>query len=555
MRVPATLPCRGGSQDDISLLRVMSESELRKQRSKGIFTVTQLSYTFRPRRKGKRAKGEGQPHHAALQALAIRDAKTYVLGKPEVPDRPTQVYLDLEGDANAASVYLLGALVVKGGAETMHSFWADGPSDEERLLRQLLEVVEARTSPSSTSAATRGSFLRRMRRSAKRKGPVDRLLANAVDVLSLIRSNVYFPVYANGLKEIGRHLGFAWTDPDASGLQSLVWRRRWEQTRDDILQGAARRLQRRGLCGPPADHRTPRSDRGELRSAVRRIGSGQPWAGRAGEGEQAGVGLPEVGAHRLPAAGVRAGQQVCLVRLPEGEGGRPKDEPEGHAPARPQKEGQAAEADEAGRGAEQPLPRVQGPERLQVQEAQSTAKLVFDLKVSEGGVRRVVIKYVAAKYHCQDCGRYFLPKKYKRLRRFGHALKCWAMYQHIANRTSFQNLETDLQGVLRPDDRLQRPVPIQERAGTPLQGDLRRHPQEDRRRQPPPRRRDRGAVQAGQGLRLGLHQPGERGLHVQADQGDGLPGPAAEGFRACWSPTSTRATTRCRARSRNAWST
>src|SRR3954452_6534895 len=43
--------------DDLSLLRVMSESELRKQRSKGIFTVTQLSYTFRPRRKGKRAKG------------------------------------------------------------------------------------------------------------------------------------------------------------------------------------------------------------------------------------------------------------------------------------------------------------------------------------------------------------------------------------------------------------------------------------------------------------------------------------------------------------------
>jgi predicted RecB family nuclease len=130
------------AKDDVSLLRVMTEAELRKHRSKGIFTVTQLSYTFRPRRKGKRARGEGQPHHGALQALAIRDRKTYVLGKPDVPDRPVRVYLDLEGDANGRGVYLAGALVVKGGGGTMHSFWVDQTSDEERLLRGLLEVVE-----------------------------------------------------------------------------------------------------------------------------------------------------------------------------------------------------------------------------------------------------------------------------------------------------------------------------------------------------------------------------------------------------------------------------
>src|SRR5215467_12887869 len=71
-----------------------------------------------------------------------------------------------------------------------------------------------------------------MRKTAKRKTSVNRLLANCVDVLSVIRSNVYFPVYVNGLKEIGKHLGCVWTDPEASGVQSLVWRWRWEQTRD-----------------------------------------------------------------------------------------------------------------------------------------------------------------------------------------------------------------------------------------------------------------------------------------------------------------------------------
>jgi len=36
--------------NDLSLLAAMSAKERQKFRSKGIFTVTQLSYTFRPRR-------------------------------------------------------------------------------------------------------------------------------------------------------------------------------------------------------------------------------------------------------------------------------------------------------------------------------------------------------------------------------------------------------------------------------------------------------------------------------------------------------------------------
>ena len=38
-------------KDDLSLLAAMSEKEIKKLHSKGIFTITQLSYTFRPRRR------------------------------------------------------------------------------------------------------------------------------------------------------------------------------------------------------------------------------------------------------------------------------------------------------------------------------------------------------------------------------------------------------------------------------------------------------------------------------------------------------------------------
>ena len=194
-------------QDDLSLLRGMGENEIRSQNRRGIFTVTQLSYTFRPRRKNKRAKDQGQPHLPALQALAIREGKTYIFAKPAIPDRPTRVYFDLEGNSEGTFVYLLGILVVEKGTEHWHSFWADSPADEERLLGRLLEIVDGKDYSLFHFGSYERRFLKRMQRTAREKTPVDQLLDNCCDILSIIRSNIYFPVYSNGLKDIGRHLG------------------------------------------------------------------------------------------------------------------------------------------------------------------------------------------------------------------------------------------------------------------------------------------------------------------------------------------------------------
>src|SRR2546427_9494806 len=53
-----------------------------------------------------------------------------------------------------------------------------------------------------------------------------------VNVNRYIYGKVYFPVRSNRLKELGAFIGAKWTSPDASGLQSLVWRHHWEQTQD-----------------------------------------------------------------------------------------------------------------------------------------------------------------------------------------------------------------------------------------------------------------------------------------------------------------------------------
>jgi predicted RecB family nuclease len=75
--------------DDLSLLSGMTEKERDRHRNKGIFTVTQLSYTFRPRRTPKRAKNPAKPRYLALQALAIREGTVYFHGAPLLPHSET----------------------------------------------------------------------------------------------------------------------------------------------------------------------------------------------------------------------------------------------------------------------------------------------------------------------------------------------------------------------------------------------------------------------------------------------------------------------------------
>ena len=54
------------------------------------------------------------------------------------------------------------------------------------------------------------------------------ILDRATNVLSAIHPHVYFPTYSNGLKEIGRFLGFERADEDVTGLDGILWRKRWE---------------------------------------------------------------------------------------------------------------------------------------------------------------------------------------------------------------------------------------------------------------------------------------------------------------------------------------
>jgi predicted RecB family nuclease len=122
-------------KDDLSLLDGLGTTERAKLNAKGIFTVTQLAYTFRPRRPPKNHASRREKYHHALKALAIRDRKIHVVGKPELAFSGTPVYLDIESLPDRGFYYLIGLRVPAGASFFQHSLWADEAKDEERIWR------------------------------------------------------------------------------------------------------------------------------------------------------------------------------------------------------------------------------------------------------------------------------------------------------------------------------------------------------------------------------------------------------------------------------------
>jgi predicted RecB family nuclease len=118
--------CRSKAEDadDLSLLDRMTPKPIRRYHKKGIFTVNQLSYLFRPRRNRKRSMAR-PILKLELQALALRTGKIYLQALPDLVRPQSTIFLDIGGIPDQQFHYLIGLVVRRGEEETIHSFWAD----------------------------------------------------------------------------------------------------------------------------------------------------------------------------------------------------------------------------------------------------------------------------------------------------------------------------------------------------------------------------------------------------------------------------------------------
>jgi len=366
-------------EDDISLLRGMGEKEIKRFARKGILTVTQLAHTFRPRRRGKRTPPKSNRRYHALHALALRDKRVYVFGTPQLPDAPIQVYLDIEGHPEQGFDYLVGMILVEGENEQRFSFWADNRDDEDRIFEQFLATVtQYQDFRVFAYGGYERAFLMRMKKRAKRKAPVDRVLKALVNTLSLVYSHVYFPTYSNGLKDVGACLGSSWTEPSASGVQSLVWRMRWEATHAAEWK---QKLITINQCG--------RFDYQRQRVYVRtsKMLKRSQKKSRSRRSDKLRISQRvQINSRKCPSCG-----SAELIHWAKGK---------------------------------------------QVTGFSTKHKRAFDLVFTSGMIKRKVIECRTAVHQCLTCSHTFIPERYQRLAKHFHGLMSWAIYQHVAHRIS-----------------------------------------------------------------------------------------------------------------------
>src|SRR5205807_1423349 len=132
---------RAVKEDNLSLLAAIKPKDVRYYEKKGIFTVKQLSYVYKPRRSSKRAKNLQATHKPELQALAIRTGKIYLQQIPTISRQNVELFFDIEGIPDRQLYYLIGLLICEDNTCTYHAFWADTDQDEAQMWSNFLGKV------------------------------------------------------------------------------------------------------------------------------------------------------------------------------------------------------------------------------------------------------------------------------------------------------------------------------------------------------------------------------------------------------------------------------
>lgn len=269
---------------------------------------------------------------------------------------------------------------------------------------------------------------------AKRFGPdITSISKRLVNLNSQVYGKVYFPVRSNSLKMLGRFLGASWTEPDASGLQSLVWRYRWETGREEaykqklVSYNAEDCQALRVLTEELARLRT------DADSALNVDFVDQPKHNATALGGELHAALD----HVLLYAGFNYPKGRISFRL-ETDATKKKGPGalKGHqAYERTVPVGRRTVTRVASK---RNCPKHKG-QRLQ-ESGKDAEKVIVDLDFAKTGCRKIVIKYLGEERSCPQCKRCYEPPSIQKLgaQTFGHSFRAWAVYQRIILRLPYR---------------------------------------------------------------------------------------------------------------------
>jgi predicted RecB family nuclease len=446
---------RAVEEDNLSLLQGMRRGHIAEQNKKGIFTLRQFSYTFRPRRPPKRARHPATPRHFALQAQALRENRVYIHGTPELPSTDPAVYVDIEGIPGRAFYYLIGMLIVRGDTEQYQGFWADDRGHQVDMLTQFADAVGALPgAPLFHYGSYDVKAIEALRDGMgnTQRSTIDPVLAACCNVLSLVHPHCYFPLYSNRLREVARFLGYEFTGPIRSSVDSIIFRERWEATGDPALKEALIAYNRqdcealRTLCaflrqsvGLAAAHgKVPGREEGIVPTdTLRRPGEGNRPTFRKAE-----FAYPEF--ELVNKCAYFDYQRDHVVARTEKRPLRP---------AKPKRARKTERRASLSTEVSAPLHKCPTCGSRALSCEQTLRRWLIDLKYYKTGigVKKWQPRYLIRQYRCYKCGGtfkspdVFLDQEGRSL--YGHGLVCWCVYQNIVGKQAMFQVYRSLQDI------------------------------------------------------------------------------------------------------------
>jgi predicted RecB family nuclease len=420
--------------DNLSLLSHATAKVLKHYEKKGIFTVKQLSYLYKPRRRNKRAKKAPlRLHNIELQALAIRTNKIYLHELPQLTKKPIELFLDIEGIPDRQYEYLIGVLVCDETNLCKHySFWADTREDEGKIWQQFTEVIDQYPdAPIYHYGDYEVRVIAKLTKRYESEIDLDAIKKRLVNINTYIYGRVYFPVYSNGLKSIGKFIGATWTSPEASGLQSIVWRYQWENMQDakykDLLlvynqedcQALKLLTDKLAEIKDSADTLSDVDFTHQPKQLATEIGSElHDKFDTILRIAHADYDKNKISLHQ--------GTTSDKPRKPGGQKGHP-----GHTKLLPK-----------------PTKIIYVPTRLEcpkhegeslIESIKTAECTTIDIIFSRNSIKQTIVKYVGQKGYCQKCYRNHNPVEIKvGYVEYGHGLRSWAVYNRLFLRLPYR---------------------------------------------------------------------------------------------------------------------
>jgi len=248
----STCKARCIASDDVSLIPELGASK-KKALEDSIHSFRELAEfdreDFQELKKEKKFPGIGLKmfDRFALRAdlLSRKDAQPIITHPFTLPEKPIELFFDIEADPTRDLIYLHGIVErrVATNEERFLAFTAEdvSPEAEKKAWSEFWNYIRSLT-PNDFSVYYYSKYEVTQYKKLREKYPdvvTEEELENffqkdkAIDLYyDIIKKYTEWPTYNHSIKTLAVYCGFTWRDPHPSGAASIQWFNEWVEDRD-----------------------------------------------------------------------------------------------------------------------------------------------------------------------------------------------------------------------------------------------------------------------------------------------------------------------------------